>query len=162
MSCRPMVRTSSMVRSPTTSRITASPASRRVHSGWRTWKRNSLGSSIRYWTIHSMRAMLRSPVTMVRSASASSGYWLEFPAPGVLKPNSSFSWRWTATTSMTSMPSGSLKRRPGWTTSMKRPKRVRTPTESAGMLVKPVRMNQSPKTRRATRRAPRTKLAGIW
>src|SRR5476651_1003486 len=55
--------TSSTVRSPTTSRITASDAARMVSSGSFTSKRYTRGSEIRYWTVHSTSAILRSPVT---------------------------------------------------------------------------------------------------
>jgi hypothetical protein len=71
MSCRPMVISSSTVRSPITSRIAASDKSRRVPPGLRTSKRYSLGSSMRYCTTHSTSAAFRSPVTMDFSASGS-------------------------------------------------------------------------------------------
>ena len=48
ISCRPMVMTSSTVRSPTTSRITDSETYRRFSLGSRTSKRNFTGSEMRY------------------------------------------------------------------------------------------------------------------
>ena len=69
ISCRPKVMTSSTVRSPTTSRMMDSEASRRVSSGLRTLKRNSIASLMWYCTTHSTRATLLSPVTIDLSDS---------------------------------------------------------------------------------------------
>src|SRR6266516_1421919 len=63
MSWRPIVMTSSTVRSPITSRIAASDKSRNVWPGLRTSKRYCLGSSMRYCTTHSTSAAFRSMVT---------------------------------------------------------------------------------------------------
>src|SRR6266516_91114 len=69
MSWRPIVMTSSTVRSPITSRIAASDKSRNVWPGLRTSKRYCLGSSMRYCMTHSTSAAFRSPVTIDLNAA---------------------------------------------------------------------------------------------
>src|SRR5207247_5450548 len=75
ISCRPIVSTSSTVRSPITSRITLSERSRNVCSGSRAPKRYSLGSVMRYCTTHGTRAVLRSPVIIVSVSAGSMSPW---------------------------------------------------------------------------------------
>ena len=66
-----MVRTSSTLWSPTTWRMAASDMYRNVSGTSRTWNRYGRGSLIRYWTIHSTTATLRSPVSICDSALVS-------------------------------------------------------------------------------------------
>ncbi len=129
---RPMVSTSVTVRSPTTWRITASFIARKVPGMLRTRNRYRYGSEIRYCTIHSTTATLRSPVSITAScAKACGAYSLRRPAPVpvVRKPNSSFSCRCTGIR-CTFSTNGSLTRRPGSLVRMYRPKRTTTPTSS--------------------------------
>ena len=56
--------------------------------------------------------------------------WLESLAPGVPKPNSIFSCRFTGTIVTVSIPKGSLNRSPGPTVPTNRPNRWITPTLS--------------------------------
>ena len=60
--------------------------------------------------------------------------WRLLVAPGVPKPNSSFSWRFTGTVSTESTPKGILKCRPGSSMELKRPNRKTTPWESGGTV----------------------------
>ena len=66
-----MVRTSSTLWSPTTWRIAASDMERNVLGTSRTSNRNFFGSLIRYCTIHSTTATLRSPVSITDSPAVS-------------------------------------------------------------------------------------------
>ncbi len=75
MSCRPMVRTSSTVRSPMISRMTLSERSRNVFSGSRAPNKYIFGSVMRYCTTQGTSAVLRSPVIIVSVSAACASPW---------------------------------------------------------------------------------------
>ena len=130
MPWRPTVSTSVTVRSPTTSRMTASFIARNVPVRLRTLNRYWYGSDTRYWTIHSTTATLRSPVSITASAVKSPRLKVVRTAgSSVRNPNSSLSCRCTGTF-CTSSTNGIFIRNPGSVVRTYRPKRSTTPTSS--------------------------------